>query len=62
MASDARLRANAKWDAENTEKLSIKLNTAKDPTRAEIQAAADRDGISMSRWVIEAIREKLGRG
>jgi predicted HicB family RNase H-like nuclease len=58
-ASEARLRANAKWDSENTDKITIKLNKAKDPTKAQIKAAADMCGMSVNAWIIEAISEKL---
>ena len=59
--SDAQKRATAKWDAQNTDKITIKLNHAKgkDPGKADIQAAAARDGLSMNAWIIEAIRAKL---
>ena len=59
MASEAQLRANAKWDRENTDKITIKLNRSKDPSKAEIQAAAARNHQSMNAFIIEAIRDKL---
>lgn len=60
-ASDARLRANAKWDAANCDKITIKLNrgSGKDPSKEAIKAAAARDGLSVNAWIIEAIRDKL---
>lgn len=60
-ATEARLRANAKWDAQNTDKITIKLNhgKGKDPSKADIRAAAEREGLSMNAWIIEAIRAKL---
>ena len=59
MASEAQLRANAKWDRENTDKITIKLNRSKDPSKAEIQAAAARNQQSVNAFIIEAIRDKL---
>lgn len=32
------------------------------PTLEQMDRAADREGVSRSEWVREAIREKLGRG
>lgn len=58
-SSEAHLRATAKWAAQNNEMLSVKLRRGKDPSRAEIKAAADRDGLSVNAWIIEAIRDKL---
>lgn len=61
MASDARLRANAKWDAANTDKIGLKINRAKGPTKDEIQAAANKAGESMSAYIIAAIRQRMER-
>ena len=60
MASTAaHLRATAKWEKENNEKITIKLNKAKDPTKEQIKAAATACGLSVNAWIIEAIRDKL---
>ena len=60
-ASEARLKANAKWDAENCDKITIKLNhgKGKDPSKADIKAAAERDGMTLNAWIIAAIKDKL---
>lgn len=59
-ASEARLRANAKWDAANCDKITIKLNrNGGDPSKEQIRAAAARDGMSVNAWIIDAIRDKL---
>lgn len=58
-ASEARLRANAKWDAENTEKITVKLHRGKDPSREQIKAAADRWGLSVNAFIIKCIRENV---
>lgn len=61
MASDARLRANAKWDAANTDKIGLKINRAKGPTKEEIKAAADRAGESLSAYIVAAVRQRMER-
>lgn len=57
--TEARKRASLKWEQANNEKITIKLNKAKDPSKAEIQEAAARDGQSVNAWIIDAIRDKL---
>jgi hypothetical protein len=59
--SEAQKKAAAKWDAANCDRLTIKLNhgKGKDPSKAEIKAAAERDGLSVNAWIIEAIKERL---
>lgn len=61
MATEAQKRAVAKWDAANCDKITIKLNkgSGKDPSKDAIRAAAQRDGLSVNAWIIEAIRDKL---
>ena len=59
--TEAQRRASEKWEAENCDRLTIKLNhgKGKDPSKAEIRAAAERDGLSVNAWIIEAIKERL---
>ena len=57
--TEAQRRATAKWQAENTEKITLKLYRSKDPSKAQIQAAAEAAGQSVNAWIIEAIRDKL---
>ena len=57
--TEAQKRATAKWEKENNEKITIKLNKAKDPTKEQIRAAAEVCGMSVNAWIIEAINEKL---
>ena len=59
MSSEAQRRAVAKWDAENAEKITIKLHKGVDPSKEQIQTAAARDGVSVNRWIIDCIRDKL---
>lgn len=57
--TEAQRRASLKWEQENNEKITIKLRRGKDPSKAQIQAAAQRDGLSVNAWVLEAIKDKL---
>ena len=57
--SDAQRKASLKWERENNEKITIKLRTGNDPSKAQIRAAAAAAGQSVNAWVIEAIRDKL---
>ena len=58
--SEARKRANAKWNSQNVEQVSIKLYVSRnDPKLEQIKAAADRDGMSVNVWIVEAIKDKL---
>lgn len=59
MVSEARLRANRKWDAEHTERITVKINKDTGPTKEQIKAAAAAAGMSLNAFIIEAIREKL---
>jgi hypothetical protein len=59
--TEAQRRAGDKWEAANCDRIAIKLNHAKgkDPSKADIRAAAERDGMSVNAWIIEAIKDKL---
>lgn len=57
--SEARKRASLKWEQANNEKITIKLNKAKDPTKDAIREAAERNGQSVNAFIIDAIRDKL---
>ena len=56
--SDAQRRASLKWEHANNEKITVKLRTGSDPSKAQIRAAAAA-GQSVNAWIIEAIRDKL---
>lgn len=58
-SSEAHLRAAKKWAKENNYTISIKFNKGVDPSKEQIQAAAARDGVSVNRWIIDCIRDKL---
>ena len=57
--TEAQRRATAKWQAENTEKITLKLYRARDPSKAQIQAAAEAAGQSVNAWIVDAIKQSL---
>ena len=57
--TEAQRRATAKWQAENTEKITLKLYQSKDPSKAQIQAAAEAAGQSVNAWIVDAIKQAL---
>ena len=57
--TEAQRRATAKWQAENTEKITLKLYRAKDPSKAQIQAAAEAAGQSVNAWIVDTIKQAL---
>ena len=57
--TEAQRRASAKWQAENTEKITLKLYRSRDPSKAQIQAAAAAAGQSVNAWIVDAIKQAL---
>ena len=57
--SEARKQANLKWDRENTEKITIKLNKNTDPSKEQIRRTAEQNGMSVNQWIIHTIRKHL---
>ena len=57
--SDAHRRASAKWAANNNETQTIKLRKGIDPSKADIRAAAERDGMTVNAWLIALIKANL---
>ena len=57
--TEAQRRASAKWQAENTEKITLKLYRSRDPSKAQIQAAAEAAGQSVNAWIVDAIKQAL---
>lgn len=57
--TEAQRRATAKWDRDNTEKITIKLYRSRDPSKAQIQAAAETAGQSVNAWIVDAIKQAL---
>ena len=57
--TEAQRRATAKWQAENTEKITLKRYRSRDPSKAQIQAAAEAAGQSVNAWIVDAIKQAL---
>ena len=57
--TEAQRRATAKWERDNTEKITLKLYRSKDPSKAQIQAAAEAAGQSVNAWIVDAIKQSL---
>lgn len=57
--TEAQRRASAKWQAENTEKLTVKLYRTSGITKAQITAAAEAAGQSVNAWIVDAIKQAL---
>ena len=57
--TEAQRRASAKWQAENTEKITLKLYRSRDPSKVQIQAAAEAAGQSVNAWIVDAIKQAL---
>ena len=57
--TEAQRRATAKWDRDNTEKITLKLYRSKDPSKTQIQAAAEAAGQSVNAWIVDAIKQAL---
>ena len=57
--TEAQRRASAKWQAENTEKITLKLYRSRDPSKSHIQAAAEAAGQSVNAWIVDAIKQAL---
>ena len=55
--TEAQRRATAKWDRDNTEKITLKLYRSRDPSKAQIQTAAA--GQSVNAWIVDAIKQAL---
>ena len=57
--TEAQRRATAKWQEENTEKITLKLYRSRDPSKVQIQAAAEAAGQSVNAWIVDAIKQAL---
>ena len=57
--SDAQKRATLKWERENSEKITIKLNKNTDPSKEQIRRTAEQNGMSVNQWIIHTIRKHL---
>ena len=53
---ESRMRANRKWNEANLDRLAI---TVKKGQRDVIKAAAEKAGVSLNRYVVEAIEARM---
>jgi len=58
MATAARIKANKKYNDENLMRIVIQPHKAEGE---EIKAAAARAGVSTTRYILEAVRERMER-
>ena len=62
MKSEAKKRADQKWDAKAYDKVLLRLRKDTEPTRDTITRAAEGAGMSLNAFIVEAIREKIDGG
>ena len=62
MKSEAKKRADQKWDAKAYDKVLLRLRKDTEPTRDTITRAAECAGMSLNAFIVEAIREKIDGG
>lgn len=62
MKSEAKRRADQKWDAKAYDKVLLRLRKDTEPTRDTITRAAEDAGMSLNAFIVEAIREKIDGG
>ena len=62
MKSEAKRRADQKWDAKAYDKVLLRLRKDTEPTRDTITRAAEGAGMSLNAFIVEAIREKIDGG
>lgn len=60
--SEAKKRANAKYDAKTYQRINLLIRKDEHPNRAEITEAADVAGESLNGYIKQAIRERMERG
>lgn len=58
-ATEAQKRASLRWEKQHNEKITVKLRRDKDPSKDEIKQAAQRLGLSVNAFIIDAIRDRL---
>lgn len=59
--SDAKKRANAKWDKENTRRVSVVLRNGSTTSYEAVKTAADNANLPMNKYIVTAIEEKMSR-
>jgi uncharacterized protein (DUF1778 family) len=54
--SEARKKANRKWNENNLDRLYV---TVKAGEKAKIQSAADLAGVSVNKFIVDAVKAKM---
>ena len=62
MKSEAKRKADQKWDAKAYDKVLLRLRKDTEPTRDTITRAAECAGMSLNAFIVEAVREKIDGG
>lgn len=57
----ARTKANNKWNAKAYDRVNLVLKKDTSPTKDEVQAAADAEGVSLNAYIVEAISQQLSK-
>lgn len=57
--SDAHKRATQKWEANNYDKILLRIRKDAEPTRETIAANAEKAGESLNGYIIKAISNRI---
>ena len=57
----ARTKANNKWNAKAYDRVNLVLKKDTSPTKDEVQAAADAEGVSLNAYIMAAISQQLNK-
>ncbi len=57
----ARTKANNKWNAKAYDRVNLVLKKDTSPTKDEVQAAADAEGVSLNAYIVAAISQQLNK-
>lgn len=57
----ARTKANNKWNAKAYDRVNLVLKKDTSPTKDEVQAAADAEGVSLNAYIVTAISQQLNK-
>ena len=62
--SKAHIRATTKYESKSYDKILIRVRKEDDPSglyREKIQQAAEKDGMSLNGYILQAIKEKIDK-
>ena len=57
----ARTKANNKWNAKAYDRVNLVLKKDTSPTKDEVQAPADAEGVSLNADIVAAISQQLNK-